>query len=158
MKSSISELGIVARPGQMIRRPIKGEKPDGENIRAASGQFETQIKVSVIGINIEAYCGVYDHEKGKTRPLIIDIEAHLSREIEIQDDKLSTTLDYDLLVHTARDLAQSQHFALIETFALAICDALLANEKIQSVKVNIQKPNSIKGAIASGTEVVRTRL
>ena len=161
MKSSISELGIVMRPGLGIRRRTLGTKEANgstDSKAIAPNNFSTaSIKVSVTDLRIEANIGVYAHEKGLLRPLIVDIEVVLSPNVKIEDDKLSTTLDYDFLVGEAQTLAKTRHFNLIETFALCLCDNILQDEKTQQVRIKIQKPEAVKGVFSSGTEIIKTR-
>lgn len=161
MKTSVSELGVVMRPGLGIRRRASANRdtssPHASAEIAPNNFSTTSIKVSVTDLHIEANIGVYAHEKGLLRPLIIDIEVILSPNVKIEDDKLSTTLDYDFLVNEAQSLAKTRHFNLIETFALCLCDNILADEKTSQVKIKIQKPEAVKGVFSSGTEIIKTR-
>ncbi len=157
MKSPVSELGIIMRPGAPIRRRARPESnlPVADECKDLA--TKTSIKVSVTDLHIEANIGVYAHEKGLLRPLIIDIEVVLSPKVKIEDDRLSTTLDYDFLVSEAQKLAKTRHFNLIETFALCLCDNILEDEKAEQVRIKIQKPEAVKGVFSSGTEIIKAR-
>lgn len=156
MKTSISELGVIMRPGQPIRRRASAQSETTSETQAIESNTSS-IKVSISELKIEANIGVYAHEKGILRPLIIDIEVILSPNVKIEDDRLETTLDYDFLVLETQKLAQTRHFNLIETFALCLCDNILCDTKIDQVKINIKKPEAVKGSFSSGTEIIKTR-
>ncbi|GIU67495.1 dihydroneopterin aldolase [Candidatus Phycosocius spiralis] len=164
MKSSgPTQLGIVMRPGQMIRRserPASQSAPDETYKTKASNLRQTRAlstKIFVKGLMVEAECGVYAHEKGHRRPLVIDLEVHLDTAVRSGTDHLAETVDYDALVNHVRTIASDVHLHLIETFAEKICEALLADPRILSTKVRVEKPGAIPGAVCSGVELERSR-
>ena len=73
----------------------------------------------------------------------------------IADDGLERTVDYDSVAAAARALADDP-VNLIETFAERLCDLCLRKSHVQDVKVRIEKPGAIPGAVA-GVEIVRLR-
>lgn len=164
MKSSgPSELGVVMRQGGMIRRPAKppvkpfsgktklGDLDDGAPTRAVS------TKIFVKGLMVEAECGVYAHEKGRRRPLVVDLEAQVDSSVRAGSDKLAETVDYDKLVVHVRTVAAGEHLHLIETFAEKVCEAVLTDGRILSVRLRVEKPGAVPGAACSGVELERTR-
>jgi 7,8-dihydroneopterin aldolase/epimerase/oxygenase len=151
MSTGPRELGVVARPGMMIRRP----KTSGERDRPSVRALETRIFVK--GLILEAEAGVYTHEKGARRPLVIDIEVCVDPGVRPQNDQLSETVDYDALVAHARAVCAEGHIHLIETVAERIAARCLGDERVLSVRVRIEKPGAIPGAACSGVEVARAR-
>lgn len=157
MKSSgPSELGIVMRPGGMIRRPIASAlKADDVGPIAATKALAT--KIFIKGLNVAAECGVYAHEKGRTRPLIVDIEVWVGEAVRGEGDALNQTVDYDVLAAHVHDVAGAAHLHLIETFAEQVCAKVLADTRIERVRLRVEKPGSVPGAVCSGVEIERAR-
>jgi 7,8-dihydroneopterin aldolase/epimerase/oxygenase len=156
MKSSgPAELGVVMRPGAMIRRPArtstKAEKATIETTKAVT------TKIFIKGLNVAAECGVYAHEKGRTRPLIVDIEVWVGEAVRGAGDALDQTVDYDTLAAHVHDVAGAAHLHLIETFAEQVCAKVLADSRIERVRLRVEKPGSVPGALCSGVEIERTR-
>ena len=156
MKSSgPSELGVVMRPGGFIRRPASTLR-QSEAIAVATTKALTT-KIFIKGLTVEAECGVYSFEKGKKRPLIIDIEVSVGSEIRSTSDDLAQTVDYDTLAAHIHEVANATHLHLIETFAEQVCEQVLGDPRIQTVRLRIEKPGSVPGAVCSGVEIERTR-
>jgi dihydroneopterin aldolase len=152
MSTGPRELGVVARPGMMIRR---SKPPQTEKPAAALKALETRIFVK--GLIVEAEAGVYTHEKGARRPLIVDIEVVIDPGVRPTHDQLKETVDYDALVAHARAVCNEGHIHLIETVAERIAERCLGDGRVLSARVRIEKPGAIPGAACSGVEVARAR-
>lgn len=149
--SGPSELGVVMRQGAMIRRPAKAaEKP-------ASTTQAVTTKIFIKGLNVAAECGVYAHEKGRQRPLVVDIAVWVGEGVRGQGDVLERTVDYDTLAAHIHEVARSAHLHLIETFAEQVCVRVLADQRIERVCLRVEKPGSVPGALCSGVEIERVR-
>jgi 7,8-dihydroneopterin aldolase/epimerase/oxygenase len=156
MKSSgPAELGVVMRPGAMIRRPARDRtKTVVADALAATKAVTT--KIFIKGLNVAAECGVYAHEKGRTRPLIVDIEVWVGEGVRGTGDALDQTVDYDTLAAHVHDVAGASHLHLIETFAEQVCAKVLGDARIERVRLRVEKPGSVPGALCSGVEIERT--
>ena len=149
--SSPQELSIVAKPGQVFRRAKRS--PEKEPALTAA---ETRIFVE--GLMVEAECGVYAHEKGARRPLVVDIDVSVDPGVvHPKNDQLAETVDYDSLVETVRTVANGAHLHLIETFAEQVCAALLKDRRIVDVRLRVEKPGAVPGTRCSGVSVIRRR-
>lgn len=162
--NSISEMSFVMRPGLPIRRRKNAQKVEDQEVETQNlpapkvgNGIKAATKIYVKSLEITAQCGVYDHEMGKNRQLIIDIEIAMQAEKLIGDDDLSLTYDYDKLAQIAQDVASEKHYKLIETYAAKVAELILNDGRVVSVKVRVEKPNSVKGAAAAGTEIFCTR-
>jgi|GEM_PF-313580 len=162
MKSP-SELSIVVRPGAPIRRPsratlAKAELPD---LPARFMEKETaktgEARIFVRGLMIEAEVGVYSHEKGARRPLVVDIDVWIVAPQRFNSDELAETVDYDSLVAHARAVVADAHIHLIETIAERIADRCLNDARVVRARIKIEKPGAVLGAACSGVEVERAR-
>jgi dihydroneopterin aldolase len=154
---SISQMGVIMRPGLKIRRrKIPEDSPQIEQVEKLDEIIATT-KIYVKSLEISAQCGVYSHEIGQNRSLFIDIEIDMVAAQMVRSDDLTQTYDYDKLAQIAQDIASSKHFYLIESYAGEVARHILADERIRSVRVRVEKPNSVKSAAAAGTEIFCTR-
>lgn len=154
---SISQMGIIMRPGLKIRRRKIAE----ENVQQIEDEKPFEIsaitKIYVKSLEIKAQCGVYSHEFGQDRSLFIDIEIDMVAGQVVREDDLTQTYDYDKLAKIAQDVASAKHFYLIESYAGEVARNILVDERIRAVRVRVEKPNSVKNAAAAGTEIYCTR-
>jgi len=111
-------------------------------------------RVLLRALTLDAHIGCYAHEKGVAQPLVIDIELTLDV-LRFGDDRISRTVDYDILARHAHDLAKD-HVDLVETFAEHLADRCLAIDHVLAVRIHIEKPRAVANAMA-GVEIVRVR-
>ncbi|WP_031237028.1 dihydroneopterin aldolase [Asticcacaulis sp. AC460] len=111
----------------------------------------TSRRVFVQGLRIEAAIGIYDHEHGRTQPLIIDTVIDLGLH-EITG--LKDTLNYELVGKIARDIVAKGHIRLVETLAEDMASELLTLPHVQKVELSITKPEALSDADRAGVTVV----
>jgi dihydroneopterin aldolase len=112
------------------------------------------LEVFVRGLAIEAEIGVYRHERGRPQPLLVDVEVTLA---PAPIGALSETVNYETLAAAARALAAEGHIDLVETYAQRLAAACLADPRVLSARVRVEKPLALQGALAAGVEVIARR-
>jgi dihydroneopterin aldolase len=58
------------------------------------------------------------------------------------DDKVDSTLNYDLIRETILNIVSARHYDLQETLARCLFDALRALDDVQSVRIRTSKPDA----------------
>ena len=110
-----------------------------------------QRRIFVQGLRVEAAIGVYDHEHGRTQPLIIDAMIDLSLH-EILG--LKDTLNYELIGQIARDFIARGHIRLVETLAEDMARTLMELPHVLRVELSVTKPEALGDADRAGVTVV----
>ncbi len=113
-----------------------------------------RLAVFMRGLRLEAEIGVHPHERGRTQPLVVDIEADLAPG-EVRG--IGDTLNYETLSSLARALAGRGHIELVETYAQELAAAVLRNSAALRVRVRVEKPQALEDAAAGGVEVALAR-
>ncbi len=108
------------------------------------------LSVFVEGLVLDAEIGLYDHERGRTQPLCVDVELQLTPAIA---HGIHGTVNYETLAAKARALAASGHIELVETFAERLATDCLDHPRAVRVRVRVRKPKAIEGAAAAGVEL-----
>lgn len=99
--------------------------------------------------------GVYPEERSAKQRVLLNIEAQCQSG-DIQSDDVSETVSYEDFVKTAQALAQERHYNLLELYAESLAEALLADTRIQFIKIRAEKPDIFKGNPRSvGVEIIR---
>ncbi|MBW0151226.1 MAG: dihydroneopterin aldolase [Phenylobacterium sp.] len=112
-------------------------------------------KIFVSTLRVDAYVGIYAHERGRSQPLVIDVELDAA---VAGAEHLSETVNYELVAEAARSLAASGHIGLVETFAEMLARACLADPRVTRARVRVDKPQALAPHAASaGVEVVLVR-
>ena len=112
------------------------------------------LTVFVRGLTVEAGIGVYDHEHGRLQTLVIDVTLDLGPQ---GVERLSDTVNYEMVAEAARAIVAEGHIGLVETFAQRLALACLDDARVQRCAVRIEKPGALEGVVAPGCEVVLAR-
>ncbi|WP_303831020.1 dihydroneopterin aldolase [Asticcacaulis taihuensis] len=111
----------------------------------------TSRRVFVKGLRVEAAIGIYDHEHGRSQPLIIDAVFDLGLHAI---HGLKDTLNYELVGQIAREFIGRGHIKLVETLAEDMARTLVALPHVRRVEVSISKPEALADADQAGVCVV----
>ena len=94
------------------------------------------------GLECKASIGIYDSERANTQRIKIDAEVRLYPATEPVDDKVESTLNYDLIRETILNIVLERHYDLQETLARTLFDALRELDDVQSVRIRTSKPDA----------------
>ncbi len=130
----------------MAVEPLPLSRPESLRRRALS--------VFVKGLRIQAEIGVYPQERGRTQPLVIDVELALGDQAV---ERIADTVNYELVVNQAREIAASGHHDLVEDYADRLARACLEDPRVVSARVRVEKPEAFEQADAAGCEILLTR-
>jgi dihydroneopterin aldolase len=107
-------------------------------------------RVFVKGLRVEAAIGIYDHEHGRTQPLIIDAMFHMEPNVVMS---LKDTINYELVGEIAREFIERGHIKLVETLAEDMAIAMARLPNIIGVDITIVKPEALSDADQAGVSV-----
>ena len=110
-------------------------------------------KIFVRGIVVQAEIGVYEHEHGRSQPLVVDVELELAA---AGFERLADTVNYENIAVWTREAAALGHVKLVETFAEQLALTCLRDPRVLSARVRVEKPEALAPAIA-GVEVLMQR-
>lgn len=119
--------------------------------------IENTNKIIIRGLEISTSIGIYDFEKNDNQPLIFSAEIDFMDGKLFQEDKIDNTLNYEQIISTIKKICASRHYNLLEVLGEDICTALLKTHDINSIRLQIDKPNVLKSEPAGiiGIELYR---
>ncbi len=112
-------------------------------------------RIFVRGLVLPVAIGVYDEEQGITQKVGFHIEASVSAGVSPRGDNIDEVPSYDDLVGSVKAIIAAGHINLVETLAARIAERCLADKRIVSVLVRVEKLE--RGPDAVGVEIVRPR-
>lgn len=111
------------------------------------------MKIRVSNIVAQTLIGWYDYERKHTQDVIIDIEAELYSYNWVMQDKLDTTVDYDLLVDFVVEAVTKAEYKLLESLAQFVTDKVFERfSLIKTINIDLVKP-AISGIKAGEVKV-----
>jgi dihydroneopterin aldolase len=93
--------------------------------------------VEVHGLELFGRHGVDDDEREQGQTFLVDVTLHVQEPVE---DSLEATFDYRRARDLVRAVNDGMSYKLLETFAAAAADALVAEPEIERVSVTVRKP------------------
>lgn len=93
--------------------------------------------VQVHGLELFGRHGVDDDEREQGQTFLVDVTLHVQ---EPAEDSLEATFDYRRARDLVRAVNDGKSYKLLETFAAAAADALVAEPEIERVSVTVRKP------------------
>jgi dihydroneopterin aldolase len=112
-------------------------------------------RIFVRGLVLPVAIGVYEEEQGITQQVRFTIEAAMAAGVSPRGDNIEEVASYDDLVNAVKRIVDAGHINLVETLAARIAESCLADKRITSVLVRVEKLE--RGPDAVGVEIVRAR-
>ncbi|MDR3516286.1 MAG: dihydroneopterin aldolase [Azospirillaceae bacterium] len=114
------------------------------------------MRMFVRDLVLDARIGAFDHEKQAPQRIRLNVDFRVADPGLPAHDRLDEVVCYDRLIGAIRDIIAAGHIHLLETLAHRIADRCLADPRIRSITVRIEKLDIIADAASVGVEIERT--
>ncbi len=114
-------------------------------------------RVFVRDLEVVASVGVFEHEKRYEQRVVVSLDLDVEDAYDGRSDRLEHVLDYGAVVDRVTRIVQQEHVHLIETMAERIAADCLADARVRSVRVRIEKPDVLPSVRSVGIEIERSR-
>jgi dihydroneopterin aldolase len=104
---------------------------------------------------LEALIGVHRHERKKRQPVRINVDIAVLAVQNDPRDRLSNVFDYETIVEGIKEIVSEGHINLVETLADRIANRCLADHRVETVRVRIEKLEVVTEAESVGIEIER---
>jgi dihydroneopterin aldolase len=108
-------------------------------------------------LRVETRIGIHRRERHVLQTVSIDLEIGVPGTAVFASDKVADTIDYEQVALRIKDLASSQHFRLVETFADRIAALLMDDFSAPWVKVSAAKVGILANAKFVGVTIERRK-
>lgn len=114
-------------------------------------------RIFIRGLHIRCIIGVDEEERREKQ----DIYTHITLDTDLRTagrtDALADSVDYRALKKQILHMGEHSQFHLIEALAERIAAECLRDERVQGVRVAVEKPGALRFAQTVGVEIVRRR-
>ncbi|PPC96687.1 MAG: dihydroneopterin aldolase [Methylotenera sp.] len=107
-------------------------------------------------VKVQTKLGVPEWERMTPQTIILDIEIGYDLSKACQSDDVNDTIDYGAVVNRVRETLQENSFQLVEKLAEHLCQLILKEFNVLSVKIKVAKPTVLPGLKALGVIIERT--
>ena len=113
--------------------------------------------VFIRDLTLPALIGVYSHEKENPQPIRINLDLAVKENVTANKDRLADVVSYEEIADGVRNLIASGHVNLVETLAQQIADMCFSHQRVQTVRVRVEKLAVFEDAVSAGVEIERHR-
>ena len=99
--------------------------------------------IELHGIVLHGYHGVLEEERRHGQRFLVDLELELLDERAAASDAIEDAVDYREVVACVQQVSDERAYHLLESFAAAIAEALLAGWPLVAVRVKVRKPDVV---------------
>jgi dihydroneopterin aldolase len=96
-------------------------------------------RIELRGLRLLGHHGALDGEQDRAQPFELDLDVETDMSRCGRSDALGDAVDYGFLVAVASAVITDQRFALLESIATAVADAVLSCRGVIGVVVTIRK-------------------
>lgn len=114
--------------------------------------------IQLRGLRLACICGALPAEQDRRQPYEFDIDV-VADLAATMTDELDDTIDYGSILARIEEVTQNESFQLFERLAQRVAEAVLADERIAEVTVEVRKlrPPVTQFLDSSGIRIVRRR-
>jgi dihydroneopterin aldolase len=110
--------------------------------------------VEIHGLDLHGRHGVNEDERRDGQQFLFDVTLEVTEPVS---DSIDATVDYRAVRDAVREVSDGQDFHLLETLAVAVADAIIAQFAVEAVDVRVRKPG-IAWAEWAGVTASRSRV
>ena len=112
-------------------------------------------RIFVTDMVLAALIGIHRHEKDGRQRVRINLEMEVIEEETPVQDRLSDVVCYEDVVTDIREIVTQGHINLVETLAELIAERCLKDQRVNKVRVRVEKLDVFADASSVGVEIER---
>ncbi len=105
-------------------------------------------------LTLKCWIGIHHHERDSDQRVRINIDL-IVRDLAPVDDSIANVIDYDDIIKGVEAIVASGHINLVETLADLIGDFCMADPRVTTAKIRVEKLDAIAQAASAGVEIER---
>ena len=126
-------------------------------IKPVKNKSSIKRTVFIKDLIIEEIIGIHEHEKIKKQKIKFNIVLDINQNSIPDEKNIKSIVDYEKITKKIESLTKSKKYNFLESLAEDSFKEIFEDNRINSVKIKIEKPEAIVNAESVGVEVFKTR-
>jgi len=126
-------------------------------LKPEKGKSSIKRTVYIKDFIVQEIIGIHEHEKIKKQKIKFNIVIDINQNTVPNENDIKSIVDYEKITNKLKNLAKEKKYNFLESLAEDSFKEIFDDERINSVKIKIEKPEAIKNADTVGVEVFKTR-
>ena len=120
--------------------------------------FDYKKKVIIKDLLLNFVIGYYSTEKAKKQNVKFNIELNYTDQKNLNDKDIKSIVDYGRIIKVIKNMTKNKHYNFLESLADDLFDELFEDERINKIKLKIEKLDAIREAASVGIEITKKRI
>jgi dihydroneopterin aldolase len=120
--------------------------------------FDYKKKVIIKDLLLNFAIGYYSAEKAKKQNVKFNIELNYTDQKNLNDKDIKSIVDYGRIIKVIKNMTKNKHYNFLESLADDLFDELFKDERIDKIKLKIEKLDAIREAASVGIEITKKRI
>jgi len=101
--------------------------------------------------------GIHKHEKINKQKIIFNIVVDVNQNTVPDENNISSIVDYEKITNKLENLTKYRNYNFLESLAEDSFKEIFEDNRINSIKIKIEKPDAITNAKSVGVEIFKSR-
>ena len=120
-------------------------------------RFGYKRKIFVKDLILKISVGINDFEKKKKQRVKFNIDINADPNLVPNDSSLDSIINYEDVIKNIKKITNKKHYPLLETLAEKIFLKIFENNKVEKVKLRIEKLDILKNTSSVGIEIEKSK-
>ena len=120
--------------------------------------FYYRKKIIIKDLILNFVIGYYSLEKVKKQNVKFNIELNYTNQKNHNDKDIKSIIDYGKIIKVIKNFTKNKHYNFLESLAEDLFDELFKDERINKIKLKIEKLDAIKETDSVGIEITKKRV
>ena len=120
--------------------------------------FAYKKKIIIKDLLLNIIIGYYSAEKVKKQNVKFNIELNYTDQKNLNDKDIKSIVDYGRIIKVIKNMTKNKHYNFLESLADDLFDELFKDERIDKIKLKIEKLDVIREAASVGIEITKKRI
>lgn len=113
-------------------------------------------RIEIKDLLIHTIIGIKDEERKNPQPVLINITLETDTRAAGRSDDISDAVNYRTITKQVIELVERSQYFLLEKMAQEIARVCLADQRVEGVKVSVEKPGAVRFSRSVGVTIERS--
>lgn len=114
-------------------------------------------RIEIYGLHLRCVIGVQAWERKVLQDVLIHVVLFADLSSAGKSDRIEETINYKTLSKAMIALTEKSSFFLVEALAEGLADLCLKDDRVQRVRISVEKPGALRFARSVGVTIERGR-